>query len=236
MTYRAVLLDLDDTILDFHACVRYTLASGFAEFHLGEYREEEALPVFRRISDELWQGIEKGTVSFEEMKARRFPEFLEAMHVKGDGRAFEAYFREVLYVSGIPVTGAMELLQSLHGHVIVCAASNGPGDQQRSRLKEAGMLEYFDQLFISGDIGFSKPDSGFYACVLETLGREYPWLSKDEILCVGDSLSSDIAGGIQAGLDTCWYNPEHKKAPDGWGITHTIERLEEINALISGSV
>lgn len=158
MTYRAVLLDLDDTILDFQGCVIDSLKTGFAQLGLGTFRPE-MMDVFHQVSDSLWQGIEQGTVTFEEMKQRRFPEFLEALQIEGDGHALEEWFRRRLYASPLKLEGADDLLSALKKKgVLICAASNGPGAQQRNRLVQSGLMPYFDKLFISQEMGVRKPD------------------------------------------------------------------------------
>ena len=148
----------------------------------------------------------------------------EHMGISADGVAFEKYFRERLFDSAIPENGAMDLLKYLHGKYILCVASNGPYQQQKNRLKVGGMLPYFSDLFISEEIGIEKPGIGFFQRVWEKIGHFAP----DEVMIVGDSLTSDIQGGNNAGILCCWFNPQGKPAPDNLRIDYTISSLNQI--------
>ena len=207
---RAVFIDIDNTLLDFDAYVEQSLRQGFRQFHMTEF-EDWMLPVFHRVNGSLWHRIEEGTLSFEELQRIRFRWIFEALHVQGNGPAFERYFRDCLNESAIPVKGAREMLEALKGRYILCTASNGPYAQQVHRLELAGMASFFRQHFISEMIGVTKPDRRFFETALEEVNREQARLSEEEIapfevLVLGDSLTSDIAGGIGCGFKTCYFN------------------------------
>lgn len=230
---RAVLLDIDDTLLSFEAAVRQAMREGFPRFGLGEYREE-MLPVYNRVSGDLWRQIERGELTHEGLMRVRWNRVFRALGLEGDGPAFEDYFREVLFWSAVEVPGACELLAWLAPRYVVCAASNGPYGQQVNRLRVAGMLGSFDHVFISEKVGAQKPSREFYdVCMGKLRAAECPGLAPAEVMVVGDSLTSDMAGGAAYGMRTCWYHP-------GWtgdeeppaGVDHVVGRLAAVPAVI----
>lgn len=229
---KAVLIDIDDTILSFEGYVREAMKSGFSAFEIGEYREE-MLSVFHKVNSGLWRDLEEGKLSFEELKKIRWNLVFEALGVKADGVAFENYFRDCLFDSAIPVEGALELLSYLKEKYILCAASNGPYHQQVNRLKKGGMLPFFSHLFISEEIGFSKPSREFFDTCIHRLneGRKEAILP-EEMIMIGDSLTSDMAGGIGAGMKTLFYNPKKKAISPELSIDFVVETLGEIERIL----
>jgi len=199
---KAVLLDIDDTLLSFEKFVIESMKSGFKKFGIGEY-SDEMFRMFNEINSKLWKDLEKGEISFEDLKKTRWNLVFRHMGVSADGEAFEKYFRECLFESAIPEDGAMELIEYLHPKYILCAASNGPYRQQVNRLKLCGMLPYFSHLFISEEIGSSKPSEEFFNACMERLNADPEKnILPGEVMMIGDSLTSDMAGGINAGMQT----------------------------------
>ena len=229
---KAVLMDIDDTILSFQGYVRESMMGGFEAFGIGPY-QEEMLAVFHRINAELWHRLEEGTLSFETLKEIRWNLIFEALGIKADGVAFEAYFRDRLFDSAILVEGAAELLEYLKKKYILCAASNGPFLQQKNRLKRGGILDCFDHLFISEEIGFSKPSRAYFDCCLHRLNEKSPQrILPEEVVIIGDSSTSDLAGGIGAGLKTVYFNPQNRPLPQGMKADYTVETLDQIRAFL----
>ncbi len=225
---KAILFDIDDTLLSFQGFVKEAMREGFRHFGLAEYREE-MYGVFTRINRELWQRLERGEMSFEELKAVRWNKIFEALGLQADGVAFEEYFRDALFDNAICENGAVALLEALKGRYILCAASNGPYLQQVNRLKVGGLLPYFDHLFISEEMGISKPSPDFFRLCLERLNRgRADAIEREEVLIIGDSLSSDIKGGLGAGIHTLFYNPAGTIPPEGCTPEYTVSSLEEI--------
>lgn len=217
-----ILLDVDNTLLDFHACAKQAIAEGFATFHLPF--TGDVFPVFTQVNDVVWKELEQGVIDMETLRQTRFQRVFAALGLTADGAAFEEYFRACLKSSHVPVEGAMELLDGLHGRYDLCVASNGPYNQQKNRLKQAGMLRYFSQLFISEEIGFHKPGAEFFACCLKRL----PGVQKQEILLIGDSLTADMQGGHDFGLQTLWYNHDRLPVPNPLPAMGVVEQLTDI--------
>ena len=229
---KVILIDIDDTVLSFQGYVREAMESGFAAFGIGPF-EERMFPVFHEVNNKLWHRLEEGTLTFEELKKIRWNLVFEALGFHADGVKFEEYFRDRLFDSAIPVEGAMELLVYLKEKYVLCAASNGPYHQQVNRLKVGGMLPLFSHLFISEEIGYSKPSAEFFDVCMQRLneGQTEPISAKD-VMIIGDSLSSDIAGGKGAGMQTLFFNPQKKEVPQGITPDHVVFSLKEIREIL----
>ena len=205
---KLVLIDIDNTLLDFDAYIRRTMEEGFAHFGLRPY-EPWMYDVFHR-----WNNV------------------FAALDMDFDGVVFEKYFRTALHESAIPVNGARELLEALRGRYLLAAASNGPYEQQLHRLALAGMKDFFDWFFISERIGASKPSKLFFDEAFRQVneGRETPILPEDTAI-IGDSLTSDMAGGRGCGLKTVYYR-RPGAAPANDSVDVTAEDLRDIPALL----
>lgn len=212
--WKAFFLDVDNTLLDFDEYVRTSIRDGFAFFQL-HTACSDPYAVFTEENNKLWRRIEDGSLTFEGLEQIRWNIIFDKLGIDFDGPRFEQYFREALNESAIPVAGALELACLLHECGLVCAASNGPYYQQVHRLELAGMSKCFDYYFISERLGASKPAPEFFERGFSLLneGRGIP-IQPSECLIIGDSLTSDIAGGKAIGMDTCFYNhsciPESK--------------------------
>ena len=229
---RAVLLDLDNTLLSFDQYVKETMKIGFKKFNIGIY-SDEMFSVFDQINTDLWRSIERGEIDFRELQKKRWNLIFERLNISYDGEAFEKYFRECLFESAIPENGALELLEYLKSKYILCVASNGPYLQQKNRLKKAGMLDYFSELFVSEEIGSSKPSEKFFSACVDLLNlKTEQKIRPCEIMVIGDSLSSDMAGGIRAGMQTCFYNPSKRPIPSEMKIDHSVTSLREIENIL----
>ena len=227
---KLILIDIDNTLLDFDAYIRQTMEEGFAHFGLRPY-EPWMYDVFHRENNKLWRQIEEGTLTFPELEKIRWNNVFAALDMDFDGPTFERYFRAALHESAIPVPGARELLDALRGRYTLAAASNGPYEQQLHRLEIGGMKPYFDYFFISEHAGAAKPAPAFFDYAFRELNenRSVPILPQ-ETLIIGDSLSSDIAGGLQYGMKTCYYRRSGAPAAP-IGVDHTVTDLRQIPAL-----
>ena len=241
---KVIFIDIDNTLLDFDAYVRESLKSGMIHYGLGNY-SEDVYRTFTRINNRLWQDLEKDIITFDHIKAERFNIIFKELGISFDGPTFEDYFREFLNESAIPVDGAYDLLRSLHGKYIICAASNGPGFQQRHRLDIAGMTKYFDHIFVSEDLGVSKPTKEFFDKCLEVINNSadsgpIPYTGPDCCI-IGDSLTADISGGRQYGMTAILFNKNNEdysaqiKASPINNPDYVCNRLTEISKLFTGS-
>ena len=176
--------------------------------------------------------IEAGTITFPELEKVRWNNIFHSLGIEFDGETFEKYFRHALNESAIPVAGAYEMLEYLHGKYILCAASNGPYDQQLHRLELAGMKKFFSYFFISEQIDASKPSEAFFARSFEILndGREKP-IMPGETIIIGDSMSSDMAGGKNFGMKSCYFSCG-KDISHVQGVDFAVERLDMVRGIL----
>jgi len=220
---KAVFLDIDNTLLDFDAYVKDAMRTGFRKYGLPDYKEE-MFDTFTKENSKLWHEIELGTLTFDELIKIRWNKIFAALGMSFDGVKFETYFRQYLNQSAIPVKGSIKLLKHLSGKYIICAASNGPYEQQINRLKIGDMHQYFSHFFISEKIGASKPAKEFFDYCFAELGED---ILPSEVIIIGDSLTSDMEGGISNGLKTCYYDRSGKGAKDK-KVDYIVNDLEEI--------
>ncbi len=229
---KAIFFDIDNTLLSFDKYVIETMKSGFRRFGIAEYTDD-MYQTFTKINVKLWQDIEKGELTFEELKRTRWNIVFKALGLDFDGPTFEEYFRACLCDSAIEEDGASEILNYLFGKYTLCAVSNGPYIQQKNRLEKGDMLRYFDQIFISEQIGSSKPSVEFFKTCFERLNENKEnAILPDEVLIVGDSLTSDMAGGIAYGMKTCFYNPANIAIDETVKLDFVISSLSELKNIL----
>ena len=205
---RAVLIDIDDTLLDFGS-------SSIDAYHhavetTGYDLPPDAFATFRRINVGLWEAVEKGEMTKAELHANRWNIIFDALGLNElDGKKFEAAFFGRLSLTAFPIDGAKEALAYLASKYKLYGASNASHDQQWERLRKAGFDGYFTDCFVSCDLGANQPTAAFFDRCFE---RMDPRPLPKETALIGDSISADISGGNAYGLYTIWYN--HNKLPD----------------------
>lgn len=223
---KAVLIDIDNTLLDFRKCAEESIKQAFSVKKL-EW-SPNVFPVFEKINDSLWLEIEAKTLTIDGLHKIRWNKIFDALGIDEDGESFEWLFVENLHESCIPVEGARHLVNYLASKYTVCAASNATYAQQYNRLKKAGMLPYFKELFISEKIGYPKPTKEFFDECLKQLNIT----DKNKVVMIGDSLTADINGGADYGLYTIWYNHKKEPVPDNIKADVTVDRLTDIKKYI----
>ena len=219
---RTVLIDIDNTLLDFHKCADACLRQGFSEWGL-PYRAD-TFSTFLTVNDRLWHEIEQGRLDREGLGKVRFPTIFRALGIAADGEAFEARFAQLLCLSHEPVEGAMELLRYLAGKYPVYAASNSRHDQQVQRLGLAGMTPFLQEIFTSERLGAPKPSAAFFSACLAAIGNP----PKDEVVLIGDSLEADIRGALDFGIRAGWFCYAGQPRDSGLPVEFTVRRLSEI--------
>ena len=229
---KVVLIDIDNTLLSFTGYVKESMREGFSDFGLKPYTEE-MFPIFEKINNSLWRQLEQGTLTFAELEKCRWDLIFKELEIDFDGPTFEEYFRERLYYSAVPEDGAEDLLKYLSQKYTLCIASNGPYEQQLNRLRIGNMSEYFTHFFISSEIGAQKPGREFFDCCFNALREtEYPDLAPEEVIIIGDSISSDISGGLDYGIHTCLYNKYETIDESDSGADHVVCSLAEIKNIL----
>ncbi len=221
---KLILIDIDNTLLDYDAYTEQALIKGFKRFKLGDFNEH-VIEVFHHENDLLWREIEKGTLTFEELQKIRFNKVFSALNIDFDGVRFEAYYRDELFESAIPIKNAYKMLEYLKDKYTLAVASNGPYNQQLHRLEIADMKKYFSYFFISEKLGYSKPAKEFFEKAFLELKED---ISKDEICIIGDSFTSDMAGGSNVGIKTCFFNKKGIELKDT-KVDYVINDLADVS-------
>ncbi len=226
MKYHTAFFDLDGTLLDYKKSEANALSSAFRKLFQDSF-PPDIIPVYHGINTVLWEKYEKGEITNEFLRVERFRQLFSHYHIHGDPEEFSSLYLGYLAEGGYLLSGAVALLESLNGAIRLAALTNGITGVQQSRLSISGIGKYFEQIAISDTEGVAKPDKRIFEILMQRMGLE----STEGILMIGDSLSSDIQGGINAGIDTCWFNPGGKDPGD---ITpdYTTATFNEIALLL----
>lgn len=227
MNFRpGVFLDLDNTILDFSKAEHVSLTRTFLDLNIEP--TPELIKLYSKINLMQWEQLERGEIGREEILTRRFVPFFEAVGIEADSLKAECIYEEYLCQSSFMIEGAAELLEALYNDYDLYVASNGIGFVQERRLNGAGIKKYFKEVFISEDLGFNKPDKRFFQRCFEAA----PQISHDRCVIVGDSLTSDIQGGINAEIPTVWFNPRKNPGREDIVPDYEIAELAQLPGLL----
>lgn len=224
---RNVLFDLDDTLFDFHKAEKIALTKTLV--HFGIDPTEETLALYSTINAVHWKRLELGEISREEVKVGRYRELFETIGVECDPVKATAYYESMLAIGHYFMPGAPELLEELYRKYRLYIVSNGTAKVQEGRIGSSGIAKYMDGIFISQILGANKPDKQFF----DICFAEIPDFSLSETVIIGDSLSSDIKGGINAGITTVWFNPKRIENDSDIKPDYTIKELSEVPGLLS---
>lgn len=225
--YYCILFDADNTLLDFDAAENKALAETLV--HYGIEPDAAAVAAYREINNALWQQLEKGQIRREKLMNERFTRFLKAVGAAGNGAEMNRYYLDQLSTHPeLMPGGVMDVLRELSEVATLAVVSNGFERVQTRRAADSGILNYMEGVFISEKVDSEKPNRKIFDTALRTLGVE----NREHVLVVGDSLTSDIQGGINAGLDTCWFNPNHLENPGKVCPDYEISALDQLYALV----
>lgn len=224
---RNVLFDLDDTLFDFHKAEKIALTKTLV--HFGIDPTEETLALYSTINAAHWKRLELGEISREEVKVGRYRELFKTIGIECDPVKATAYYESMLAIGHYFMPGAPELLEELYRKYRLYIVSNGTAKVQEGRIGSSRIAKYMDGIFISQILGANKPDKQFF----DICFAEIPDFSLSETVIIGDSLSSDIKGGINAGITTVWFNPKGIENDNDIKPDYTIKELSEVPGLLS---
>ena len=180
---------------------------------------------YSKINDKYWQALERGEMSKPEILVGRFVEWFESIDVDTEiAEAFNADYQVTLGDFVVFEPNAKEVLEAQKGKYRLIAVTNGTKVAQTKKLKTSGLEKVFDAVYISEDVGIEKPNKEYFDAVFLAEGIE----DKSEAIIIGDSLTSDILGGNNAGIDTCWYNKNHAINKSTSNVTYDIDDLKKI--------
>lgn len=220
--YRTILLDADGTIFDFDACEREALRLALTKH--GYMYNEDILRLYSGINIELWKRLERGEVDRKFVIYERFRLLLEKLGIDDDGVSLEDDYQEILGMQHYFMEDAPRVLEYLYKKYDLYAVTNGITKTQLSRFRHSGADKYMKRIFVSEETGFQKPWKEFFDYCFERIDN----LSLSETIIAGDSLTSDILGGNNAGIDTCWFNPAAEVNNTNARVDIEIRRLREL--------
>ena len=229
MTVRNLLFDLDDTLLDFHAAERAAIQKTLRFF--GVTPTEALCARYSELNLAQWKLLEQGKLTRAEVKRRRFALLFESEGLTVDPDEAARFYENRLAVGHVFMPGAEKLLDALYGTYRLYIVTNGTARVQKGRMASAHLERYFDGVFISEELGSDKPSAAFF----EKCFARIPAFDKKETVIVGDSLSSDIRGGRDAGIRTVWFNPSHAPQPSEGRADYEIHALDELPGLLARS-
>lgn len=222
MKYQWLLFDADGTLFDYDRAEVFALRRTFDLSGLSfqpSYAE-----IYRQINAAMWLQFEQGELTQAILRTRRFEKLLEQLELAADPGHFSELYLQQLAQGTFLIEGTEALLEALEGKVKLALITNGLSDVQRPRLKLSPIGRYFTQVIISEEVGAAKPDRRIFDIAFQRM--DHP--AKEQVLIIGDSLTSDMKGGSVYGIDTCWFNPEGKPANSDLSIRYEIRQLQEL--------
>lgn len=226
--YKYLLWDIDGTILDFEAAEKAAINTLFERFNLGKCTDE-MLERYSAINKRYWQALERGEMTKPEILIGRFAEFFGTEGLDASvATDFNAAYQIALGDTIVFIDDAYNVLKAQKADHLLIAVTNGTKIAQQKKINASGLNELLDYIFISEDVGYEKPSIQFFEKVIETVGIK----DLSEAIIIGDSLTSDIQGGVNAGIDTCWYNPKGTVNAGNVKTTYEIKDLHELDEII----
>lgn len=224
--YTALLLDLDNTLLDFNKSEFCAIKKTLEEYSLPH--DDKTAALYSAINKSFWERFERGEIAKSDIFTGRFNELFRVLGTVGDAESIAKSYCSRLSEGHDTVEGAIEILEYLRKREYkLYATTNGISTTQYRRIKDSGLQPFFDKVFVSEEAGHQKPEKEYFDFVIENIEEK----DRSRMLVVGDSQSSDILGGINAGIDTCWFNPQGlagKYIP-----TYQISRLDELKEILT---
>ncbi len=222
---KTVLFDIDDTIFDFTLSAKAAIVKAAGEFKIAF--TEEMFNYYLQYNELLWEDYENNIITREDIFKLRFPKLFEHFNVNTDGILFEKHFHKYFKTEYVFIEGAKDIIEYLAPKYELYIVSNSMYETQYCRLTQAGINSFFKDIFVSDRIGHQKPTKEFFECCFNKI----PNFDAKETIIIGDSLTSDIFGGHNAGIKTCWFNikniPNTKHAKYDYEI-HSFEELKKI--------
>ncbi len=222
-----VLLDIDDTLLDFGKAEAAAIKKTFER--IGIPATDEVIARYSEINNAQWSALERGELTRQQVLVRRFDILFEELGITGvPSEMAQASYEYLLGIGHYFIDGAVELLEALKDKYELYIVSNGTACVQDSRLASAGIAPYFKDIFISERIGADKPSREFFDRAFSRIEG----FEREKAIIVGDRLSSDILGGINAGITTCWFNPKRLPPDPDIPADYEIHALNELPELL----
>ena len=226
-TLPIVLLDLDNTILDFNTAERVALGRALTELKVPF--DDAMLSLYNRINIRHWEMLEDGLLTREQVLVQRFEALYRELGVDADAFATQALYEHLLAEGHWFMPGAEEMLGELYGEYRLFLCSNGTLSVQEGRIRSAGIGRFFEGIFVSEKMGCNKPEKRYFDLCFAAI----PDFDRERTIILGDSLTSDIRGGVNAGILSCWYNPKRRENTGPIRPDYEIAELSAFRPLLS---
>jgi 2-haloacid dehalogenase len=227
MKYEIIIFDADETLFDFRKSERDAFKNAMLEFDI-EYDENYHLKIYQGINTAIWKEFEEGLITQKELKIERFKRLSDSLNAGFDEALFAKSYMKHLSNASFLYDDSIELVESLHKDYKLTIVTNGLKDVQDKRIRKSVIAKYFEDIVVSEEVQVSKPDPKIFE---HTLGN-IKHTDKSKVLIVGDSLTSDIQGGINSGIDTCWFNSNKIVNKTKIKPTYEIHNLMELKDIL----
>jgi YjjG family noncanonical pyrimidine nucleotidase len=221
MRYQWILFDLDNTIYDFDRSSKEALQHTFE--HFGIPYTSANIQMYKQINHQCWTDFENGKIDFATLRNIRFELFIKAIEVSIKPAEMGNYYLYLLSQADHMIEGAQSLLDNLRPKTKMAVVTNGLKEVKRPQLSRPAIRQYFDAVIISEEVGIAKPHQGFFEYTFDLINHP----PKSEVIIIGDNLNSDIKGGNNFGITTCWFNPARKTNDSNIKPDSEIHHLED---------
>lgn len=226
--YKYMLWDIDGTVLNFEKSQNAAIRALFLKYKIGECTDE-MLRVYTDINHKYWEVLERGEKTKSEILVERFIDFFSLYNINVNlAEIFNDDYQVALGDYASFENDAEEMLNYFKGNCKLIAVTNGTKIAQTKKLKTTGLDKIFDSVYISEDVGYEKPNVRYF----EHVFSEENIKNKNEVIIIGDSLTSDILGGNNIGIDTCWYNPLNKQKDKNVIVKYEISSLDKLKEIV----
>ena len=225
--YKKLYFDVDDTLIDFKAAEKVALPALFKEYQMDFTEEVEVY--YKTLNRQLWLALERGEITREQLMNRRFGETMRYFGQSINGREMDERYRELLVDTVVLIEGAEQVLSELSKDYELYIVTNGVLETQLARIRAANITSYFKRIFVSEETGYQKPQIEFFNYVFSNVEN----FEKPTSLIIGDSITADIMGGFNAGIDTCWFNRYNQTVDVSIQPTYVLRNLHELVGMLS---
>ncbi|WP_291578279.1 YjjG family noncanonical pyrimidine nucleotidase [Clostridium sp. UBA6640] len=227
MKYEIIIFDADDTLFDFRKSQRDAFKNTMVEFNI-EYDENYHLKIYSDINAAIWKEFEDGLITQKELKIERFKRLSDKLNIDFDEVEFAKSYMKHLSFASFLYDDSTVLIESLHKNYRLSIITNGLTEVQDNRIRKSAIAKYFEDIVISEEVKVSKPDPKIFELTLNNM----KYIDRSKVLMVGDSLTSDIQGGINFGIDTCWFNPDKITNKTEMKPNYEISNLMELRDIL----
>ncbi|WP_432666660.1 YjjG family noncanonical pyrimidine nucleotidase [Wukongibacter baidiensis] len=227
MKYDIIIFDADETLFDFKKSEKDAFKNTMLEFDI-EYDENHHLKIYKEINTAIWKELEDGLITQKKLKIERFKRLSDRLEARFDEGEFAKSYMNHLSQASFLYDDSIELVESLHKNYRLTIITNGLKIVQDNRIRKSTIAKYFEDIVVSEEVQVSKPDPKIFEIALDNIKHA----DRSKVLIVGDSLTSDIQGGINFGIDTCWFNPNKLENRTGIKPTYEISNLMELKGIL----